>query len=229
MFLYTKLLGVISNTSLSQLQNYFEEIWELPCNVKIEYTKNTEKLTEAKKFLQTNYQQLKKIHPYIFEKSNYMDVTIPTNNITLITNSPEPINKEPELWYMMHQLMQESENVIIQTPYIVCSRDMYNDLDELCNNSNLEIITNSVESGANPWGSTDYLNQKKKILNTGASVFEYTSDKSSHTKTILIDDRISIIGSYNLDMRSTYLDTEMMLVIDCKELNSSLNISADRE
>ena len=30
-----------------------------------------------------------------------------------------------------------------------------------------------------------------------------------HTKTVLIDDTISIIGSYNLDMRSTYIDTDV--------------------
>lgn len=43
-----------------------------------------------------------------------------------------------------------------------------------------------------------------------------------HTKTVLIDDNISIIGSYNLDMRSTYLDTELMLVVDSEQLNSSI-------
>ena len=35
-----------------------------------------------------------------------------------------------------------------------------------------------------------------------------------HTKTMLIDGSTSIVGSYNLDLRSTYLDTELMLVID---------------
>jgi phosphatidylserine/phosphatidylglycerophosphate/cardiolipin synthase-like enzyme len=39
---------------------------------------------------------------------------------------------------------------------------------------------------------------------------------------VLIDDSISIVGSFNVDMRSCYLDTELMLVIDCKELNQQL-------
>ncbi len=43
-----------------------------------------------------------------------------------------------------------------------------------------------------------------------------------HTKTVLIDDNISIVGSYNLDMRSTYLDTELMLVIESKRLNEEI-------
>ena len=52
-------------------------------------------------------------------------------------------------------------------------------------------------------------------------MYECIADHSLHTKTILVDDRLSAVGSYNYDMRSTYLDTEMMLVIDSPELNRS--------
>ena len=48
-----------------------------------------------------------------------------------------------------------------------------------------------------------------------------------HTKTILIDDRFSIIGSFNWDMRSAYLDTELMLLVDCPELNAALRAETD--
>jgi putative cardiolipin synthase len=34
----------------------------------------------------------------------------------------------------------------------------------------LQIVLNAVEKGSNPWGCTDYLNQKKKILETGVDV-----------------------------------------------------------
>lgn len=94
-------------------------------------------------------------------------------------------------------------------------------------NIQLEIITNDIASGANPFGCTDYLNQKEKIWNTGAKVYEYMGLHSSHTKTILIDDRMNIIGSYNLDMRSTYQDTELMLAVDCPKLNQILRRKAE--
>ena len=48
------------------------------------------------------------------------------------------------------------------------------------------------------------------------------NDYPVHTKTVLIDNRLSVVGSYNLDMRSTYLDTELMLVIDSKRLNQQI-------
>ena len=52
---------------------------------------------------------------------------------------------------------------------------------------------------------------------------------SCHTKAVLIDDRMSIVGSYNLDMRSTYQDTELMLAIDSKELNSMIRKEAETD
>ena len=58
-------------------------------------------------------------------------------------------------------------------------------------------------------------------------VHEYLGPHSNHTKAVLIDDRHSIVGSYNLDMRSTYLDTELMLVIDSKELNQQIRATED--
>jgi putative cardiolipin synthase len=39
---------------------------------------------------------------------------------------------------------------------------MYDDLSQLTdNNVSVEIITNDVAKGANPWGCTDYLNEKE--------------------------------------------------------------------
>ncbi len=86
----------------------------------------------------------------------------------------------------------------------------------------VDIITNAVSSGANPWGCTDYLNQKKSIWKTGAKVYEFMGKYSCHTKAPLIDDHMTILGSYNMDMRSTYQDTELMLAVDSAELNKEI-------
>lgn len=83
------------------------------------------------------------------------------------------------------------------------------------------------QGGANPWGCTDYLNQKN-IWETGARVYEFMGAHSCHTKAVLIDDRMSIVG-YNMDMRSTYQDTELMLAVDCPELNSIIQAEMERD
>ena len=45
---------------------------------------------------------------------------------------------------------------------------------------------------------------------------------SYHGKSITIGDELAIVGSFNMDMRSAYLDTELMLVVDSKEVTSQL-------
>lgn len=51
---------------------------------------------------------------------------------------------------------------------------------------------------------------------------EYDKGVSYHGKCFRIGDRLTAIGSFNWDMRSTYLDTEMMLVIDSETLNAQM-------
>ena len=100
---------------------------------------------------------------------------------------------------------------------------MYDVLRGISDHGKLQIVLNAVEKGSNPWGCTDYLNQKKRILETGADVYELMNDYPVHTKAVLVDERLSVVGSYNLDMRSTYLDTELMLVIDSEKLNQQIS------
>ena len=44
-----------------------------------------------------------------------------------------------------------------------------------------------------------------------------------HTEnSLIIDDDIAVVGSYNFDCRSTYVDTETMLVVQGKEITKQL-------
>ena len=148
---------------------------------------------------------------------------MPVESIALLTNPVEVKGKEPLVWNGIYQEIEGGRDVLIQTPYIICDRLLYGDLQKAVEQgTKVEILTNAVESGANPWGCTDYLNQKQKVLGTGVSVYECLAGQSLHTKTVLVDDDISLIGSYNLDIRSTYLDTEMMLRIESRQLNAAL-------
>lgn len=72
--------------------------------------------------------------------------------------------------------MMSGKQATIYTPYIICGREMYDDLSQLTdNNVSVEIITNDVAKGANPWGCTDYLNEKKDMENRCESLRIYGS------------------------------------------------------
>ena len=162
-------------------------------------------------------------------KDSYYQDTYEVNNIALLSNPIEYTAKKPVVWYQLVELMKNAHNrVKIHTPYIICNDYMYESFKEVCNSvADVSLMTNSIGNNGNPFGSADYYVNKNKILDTGLDVWEYEGGYSYHGKSVLIDDSISIIGSFNIDMRSAYLDTELMLVIDSKEINRQLNESME--
>lgn len=100
---------------------------------------------------------------------------------------------------------------------------MYQTLQEVSEDvPDIRIMINSVENGDNFFASSDYLRHKKEMAALGIPIYEYDGGMSYHGKSLVIDDRLSLIGSYNLDLRSTYLDTELMLAIESPELAAEL-------
>lgn len=214
--------------SISQLKQYFETVWALLDSREYVCRKKTSRIEQAAQELRERYGYLRETYQEAYADWNYTDLTMETNKISLLSNPVETENKEPLLWYSLQRLMQEADQVTMYTPYIICGKEMYQGLEELKDRGiSVEMITNDVASGANPWGCTDYLNQKEKIWSTGVQVYELMGEYSSHTKAVLLDNRMSLVGSYNFDMRSTYQDTELMLAVDCPELNSIIRREAE--
>lgn len=216
-------------SSLFELEAYFNEIWNLSVCKTFHPDRNLQEKEAIKKeigYLKNHYQEIKAQKPKLFKKDHHYDtITVPTNKVTLVSNPTEIYGKEPRAWCELQQLMQNAKKrVELHTPYAVLSDDMYKGMTQISSrNIDFKMLINSVENGDNMVASSDYLQNKQKILNTGVQVYEYDGGDSYHGKSILIDDDISIVGSYNLDMRSTYVDTELMLVVNSKELNTQLD------
>ncbi len=212
--------------SVHQVCRYFEQVWAQDCCKTLHFRENE----EAWSALDARYEDLTQRYPQMLDVPDWAEWTIPVNQVEFLSNPPADRNKEPQLWRELCAVMEQGKTVQIQTPYIICSDEMYADLTRLTKDgTQIQFVINAVKNGANPWGCTDYLNQKGHILSTGVEVFEYIGAHSLHTKTLLIDDHISIIGSFNMDMRSAYLDTETMLYIDSPEINAFLRQGIERD
>lgn len=217
---YTEVPGDMS--SLSQLRTYFEKIWLQDCS-KTMTVRATKTVGRYQAALRVHELELRDRYPTAFATFEWEKESIQARHVYLLSNSAEPWNKEPRLWSELSTLMKQGSDILVQTPYVICNHMMYEELMEICDSADaVQIMTNAVEIGANPFGCTDYLNQKNRIMDTGIAVVEWMGGQSLHTKTVLVDDNLCIIGSFNMDMRSVYLDTELMIVIDCPELNREL-------
>lgn len=210
-----------------QLKAYFDQIWAESCVRLLDPHISEKAIREENQNLQSIYAQLLQKYPDIESFHGWEENLHLANRITLLTNGTHNGNKEPKLLYAMEQLSAAGTDVIIQTPYVIADRAMYETLARISSNANVQIFLNAVESGLNPWGCSDYLNNRQRILNTGSTIHEVISPLSIHTKTVLVDDHLSMVGSFNFDMRSNYLDTELMLVVDSEELNAELRAMTD--
>ena len=215
------------DNSVNQLWNYFETIWE---QEDCRYFHNSKKLADRQSVkkavleLQEGYQQYFEVNKEKICDKDYADETFETEKITLLSNPIHTQAKEPVVWYQLGELMKNAkERVKIHTPYIICNDMMYNTWEEIAQKvPDFSIMTNSVANNGNPFGAADYAKNRNRILETGIDIWEYEGGYSYHGKSILIDDDLSVIGSFNMDMRSTYLDTELMLVIDSEKLNQQI-------
>ena len=204
-------------TSVSQLLSYFESVWSQPENRTItgKSSSQTDALRERDAFLCSAY-------PEAFAAVDWEAETTAVARVSLLSGSPRAEDKAPELWDALVRLMAQGDDVLLQTPYIICNHKMYDDLEQLAASRQVRVLTNAVENGANPSGCSDYLREKQNILSRGLDVYEVICGQSLHTKTILIGDDLSVVGSFNADMRSAYLDTELMLVVESEEVNAAL-------
>ena len=214
-----------AGASLLEVEDYFETVWNLPTTKPYRGRPGSDAAAQQ---LRSWYGTMKTGAPEVFATPHWEQETIPAASIHLLHNPPAAGIRVPTLWGALTDRMAQGSDVMIQTPYLILNRTMRTDLQALTGNGRrLRIILNAPQTGANPNGCVDYLNQRRKLSKLGAELYEYAGERSAHTKTVLVDDRISMIGSFNMDMRSAYLDTEMMLVIDCPELNAALREKND--
>lgn len=211
-------------SSIHQLEQYFESVWNAQdCSPFYEGGGN-EKMGEAKIELEELYEEMKREVPELSQPADYMSMTCETNRITLLSNPIHVYAKEPVVFYSLIEIMKHAEGeIFIHTPYVICNDWMYASLQEVCDkNPATSLLTNSAANNGNPFGASDYLMNKGRLVDTGLNIYEYEGGVSYHGKSISVGNRLSIIGSFNMDMRSAYLDTELMLVIDSVRVNQQL-------
>lgn len=215
--------GENRQTSLAQVRSYHQELLSLKDVVAYQPQKTNNKIKQAEKELRQRREYLKQKYPEVYQDYDWLSKTVSTNKVTLLNTPLEAKNKRPDLWYYLNELAKQGEEVSIYTPYIIAGKEMYADLANLSKEvDQVSIITNAVENGANPFGCSDYLNQRDNILATKVKVHEFSGKNSLHMKAWLIDDSMSVVGSFNMDMRSAYIDTELMLAVDSQDLNQIL-------
>ena len=215
--------GESADSSLFQVRDYFEAMWAHRetrfFHVGIDEARREAVYAD----LAARFERIRSEKPELFAPVDYAAMTEPTSGIWLISNPNTIYAKQPVVFSTLCALMRRArEDIVIHSPYVVLNADMRAALTEIAGRTPVTLMINAVENGQNVVGSGDYLYHKREVLSTGMQVLEYAGGDSYHGKSVAIDDDIAIIGSYNLDLRSTHVDTELMLVIRSRAINAQL-------
>ena len=212
-----------STDGLDQVVDYFHSIWDYR-ESKVFHNDpallEKPKVQKAQRELADLYAQMQADHPDWFTDRDYVNSTFPAGTITLLSNPIHSYAKEPTCYYKMTELLaQKGSRSVLHTPYLICNKWMLSRLEHIArNNEETVLMTNSIANNGNPFGAMDYWAHKDKVLDTGVQILEYDSGVSYHGKCARMDDSLTFIGSMNFDMRSAYIDTELMLVIDSPQV-----------
>lgn len=218
-------------TVINQMEDYYEELWNYKHTkekfkrmTKREEEKGKEQLDKLRLGHSQNKNNFLEKHFPNFQAKDWTTETIKTDDIYFVSNSFGRMNQKPIAARALLNLAEEAdESIFIQSPYFVPSNQMLKEAENYDAKAEITtLFTNSEAASPNILAMAAYKNHRQDLVDTGAQIVEYQGPGSTHAKSSIFDEEISVIGTFNIDPRSTYLNTESMVIINSKEFAEDL-------
>jgi len=139
---------------------------------------------------------------------------------------------------------EAKESISIQSPYLITTKVGQKLFKKAMDRGvEVKILTNSLASTDNIEAFNGYQRDREQLLKTGVKIYEFKPDASIrykvmtgalqkemdytpifglHAKSMVIDKKTAVIGTFNLDPRSANLNTECITVIQSKKIANEL-------
>jgi putative cardiolipin synthase len=166
-----------------------------------------------------------KMHVKYNNDKNWFQDARTVSNIRLLSNSTKAnVSKNS------HQISDElysifskaQHSVLILSPYLIPNERVSKMFKTLINRGvTIKIITNSLKSTDNLFAQAGFKAAKQEMIDMGIELYEYNLVHTTHAKTAVVDGEISLIGTFNLDPRSSQINREIGIVV------KDANVGAD--
>tara|TARA_B100000809_G_scaffold118758_1_gene117073 strand:- start:42056 stop:43606 length:1551 start_codon:yes stop_codon:yes gene_type:complete len=139
----------------------------------------------------------------------------------------------------------------IQTPYLITTELARNLFKNAVDRGvKIRILTNSLSSTDNIEAFSSYQTDREKLLKTGIRIFEFRPDAAErrkimtgelqeklnhtpifglHAKSMVIDNKVTVIGTFNMDPRSANLNTECIVVVRSEKISKGVLKGMEQE
>ena len=146
----------------------------------------------------------------------------------------------------LYELMAAADDeILIQSPYMVVPKDIVTFFAQRVQAGvSIKLSTNSLASTDNLLAYSGYHNVRDDLLKAGVQIFEYkpepknfaklylnseavSGDKPTfaiHAKSMVIDKKMALIGTFNFDPRSIHLNTEVALMMPDEAVATELKM-----
>jgi putative cardiolipin synthase len=168
-------------------------------------------------------------------------VEVRSRQSRLVSDRSQVINDPPDKWQqrsgqfigvaagLRTVIDSAQQEVILVSPYFIPGREGMDWLRGLRERGvRVRVLTNSLHATDVPAVHGAYARYRRRLLNAGVELFELkqtsptrahssfrgSSRASLHTKAVIVDGRVAFVGSFNLDPRSTWINTEMGAMVD---------------
>lgn len=210
-----------------EASSYYNDLWKadhlkLMKQKRLKNTKASDKLDEALK----NYEMNKSLDQ--FELTAWESDMIHIEDVDLLHDEVASRKKKMSgTAKNLYELIKNAKvSVLIDSPYLIISKELEVVLKEaIARNVKIRILTNSLKSTDGLLPQAAYIGQRKNIVGMGIELFEYYADESFHSKSLVVDNEIAVIGSFNFDPRSQNLNTETMVIMQDSKLAGLLTES----
>jgi len=148
-------------------------------------------------------------------------------------------------------IRKAKRSVVIQTPYLVTTELGQKLLAQAHQRGvSIKILTNSLATTDNPAAFRGYQTGRDALLKAGVELYEFRPDAALrktimtsslvrtmktlpifgvHAKTMVVDDELLVVGTFNMDPRSAHLNTECVALIPDAELSKQVLDTLEQE
>ncbi len=129
---------------------------------------------------------------------------------TLVSKETATLNRD-----LLAAIAGAKTDVNIVSPYLIPTDALMAVFAELlAKGVRVRIITNSLNSTDNLLAQAGFRDVKSALIELGVELYEFNGPDTIHAKTAVIDGRLVLIGTYNIDPRSAFLNREIGVFAD---------------
>jgi len=235
---------------VDEVSDGFDEYWNsqeaIPINAfntMVPYSTLEHSMSEGEKYIEMHRDSdfLRSVDDQLAEQLAAARLTLIPADAHVVLDYPDKIRRLLKRQtsitsvFLQQMVSRAKHELVIISPYFIPEKQGVEFFGQLVSKGvRVVIISNSLASTNHSSVHAVYARYRKPLLEQGVELFELRAQVESsdiatkltlHSKVACVDRERVFVGSFNLDPRSLYLNTEMGIVVESDEVGNSMATS----